>query len=67
MTRQAFLQLSVSEQNIFLSKLIHAARNNDTCFSYASFVVGAAEDEGLFSSVKFGNAVFEEVFKQNKN
>lgn len=63
MTRKEFLQLSQAEQNIFISKLLHAIRVKDVCFEHANWVVGLAEKTGLLDSVKFGNEVYSKTVK----
>ena len=61
MTREQFLQLDETEQNKFIAKLIHALRNNNTCFEYADWIVQAASKNGLFDNVKFGAETYPEV------
>ncbi len=53
-----FLQLPEREQNIFITKLVHAIKNNKDCFQYADFVVQAAEVTGMFKNIKFGSEIF---------
>lgn len=61
MTRTEFLQLPEQDQNIFISKLLHAIRVKDVLFEHANWIVGLAEKTGLLDNVKFGNEVYKET------
>lgn len=60
MTEQELLQLPEAEQNIFYAKLIHAVKHNKIAREHAVWSVGLCENLGVFNSVKFGPAVFNE-------
>jgi hypothetical protein len=61
MTREQFLNLSADEQNVFLSKLHHAIRNDEDSFNDAFFIVKVAEITGVFRNVKFGNEIYNDA------
>lgn len=61
MTREHFINEDTAEQHLFISKLVHAIRNNDDAFRDADYIVRSAEATGMFNNVKFGaEAVYQE-------
>lgn len=59
MTRIEFLHLTEHEQNVFISKLLHAVRTNDYSFNNAIRIVEIAEINKMFEQVKFGSNIYQ--------
>ncbi len=64
-SRNQFLSSTDTDRQIFITKLIHAIRNNDISFMHAYLVVYAAEKNGMFKNVKFGAEVFNKVVERD--
>lgn len=63
-TRQEFIQAEEAEQQLFISKLLHAIRRSDIFFNAADSIIQAASAVGVYDNIKFG---VEEVYGEETN
>jgi hypothetical protein len=60
MTLADFKKLDKIEQDVFISKMLHAVKNSNEYFMFADSIVHNASLDGMFNNIKFGSDVYKE-------